>query len=163
MTLRIARTIISAVIILSPVSVSAQTEKTFKTNYSLIHYYEDKDLNDFLWRIGGKKFEYSNDTNLARSRVDRIVDRVENILDMHPKAFNIDIYLRRGDLEEINKVAYYNSKINSIFVSIDNASDGVFAHEVAHAVIYKYFPRPPSSTAQEVLTQYVDKYLWSDY
>jgi hypothetical protein len=46
---------------------------------------------------------------------------------------------------------------------VDNVSDGVFAHEIAHAVIYKYFPRPPSSTAQEVLTQYVDKYLWSDY
>lgn len=158
----ILRTIISTLLIVLPSFAFAQTEKTFKTNYSVIHYYEDKDLNDFLWRIGGKKFEYSGNTALARSRVDRIIERVQTILEMYPKGFNVDIYLRRGDLE-INKVAYYESKTNSIFVSVDNVSDGVFAHEAAHAVIYKYFPRPPSSTAQEVLTQYVDKYLWSDY
>jgi hypothetical protein len=158
----ILRIIISTLLVALPSFAFAQTEKTFKTNYSVIHYYEDKDLNDFLWRIGGKKFEYSSNTTLARSRVDRIVERVENILDMHPKGFNVDIYLRRGNLE-INMVAYYESKTNSIFVSVDNVSDGVFAHETAHAIIYKYFPRPPSSTAQEVLTQYVDKYLWSDY
>lgn len=154
--------IISLIILLSPAFSLAQTEKTFKTNYSLIHYSEDKDLNDFLWRISGKRFEYSSDTGFARSRVDRIVERVENILDMHPKGFNVDIFLRKGNLT-INQVAYYESKTNSIFVSVDNVSDGVFAHEIAHAVIYKYFPQPPSSTAQEVLTQYVDKYLWSDY
>lgn len=163
MTLRITRIIIFASLIFLPALAFSQTEKTFKTTYSVIHYSEDKDLNDFLWRIGGKKFEYSENTTLAKSRVDRIVERVQTILDMWPKAFNITIYLRRGNLEEINNVAYYNSKINSIFISVDNASDGVFAHEVAHAVIYKYFSRPPSSTAQEILTQYVDKYLWSDY
>lgn len=158
----IIRIIIFTAILLSPVSIFSQTEKTFKTNYSIIHYYEDKDLNDFLWRIGGKRFEYSSDIKLAQGRVDRIVERVETILDMWPKAFRVDIYLRRGDLE-INKTAYYNSKINSILVSVDNVSDGVFAHEVAHAVIYKYFPSPPPSKTQEILTQYVDKYLWSDY
>ncbi|MFA6281142.1 MAG: hypothetical protein WCY05_01405 [Candidatus Omnitrophota bacterium] len=161
-----ARSIINIItlliIILSPTFSLAQTEKTFKTNYSVIHYFEDKDLNDFLWRIGGKRFEYSSDTGFAKSRVDRIVERVQNILDMHTKGFNVDIFLRRGDLT-INQVAYYESKTNSIFVSVDNVSDGVFAHETAHAVIYKYFSRPPSPTAQEVLTQYVDKYLWSDY
>ena len=81
---------------------------------------------------------------------------------MWPQNFNIDIYLHRGELQ-LNKVAYYEHKTKTIQISIDNVSDGVFAHEVAHAIISQYFSSPPPSKAQEILTQYVDKYLWSDY
>lgn len=163
MAFLLKRTIIFVIVTLFPALILAQAEKTFTTRYSTIHYFEDNDFNDFLWRIGGKRFDYTTNTALAKSRTDRIVERVENILEMQPKDFKVDIYLRKGDLE-INKVAYYDSKTNSIFVSVDNVSDGVFAHETAHAVLYKYFfPRQLSSVAQEVLTRYVDKNLWSDY
>jgi hypothetical protein len=134
----------------------------FNTKYAAIHYYEDKDINDFIWHLGGKKFEFSSDVGLAQNRIDRIIERVETILDMWPKSFSINIYLQRGDLE-LNKVAFYNNKTKSIYVSIDNVSDGVFAHEVAHAIINQYFSSSPPSKTQEILTQYVDKYLWSDY
>jgi len=140
----------------------AESQKIFQTKYSKIHYAEDKDLSDFIWRISGKRFEFSTDTAFAQNRVDRIVERVETILDMWPQNFNIDIYLHRGELQP-NKVAYYEHKTKSIQISIDNVSDGVFGHEVAHAVISQYFSSPPPSKAQEILTQYVDKYLWSDY
>lgn len=148
---------------LLPASLTfAQSEKIFKTKYSTIYYSQDQDLNDFLWRIGGMRFEFSSDTSLAQNRIDRIVERVQAILDMWPKNFNIDVYLCRGDLLP-HKVAYYEHKTKSIHASIDNVSDGVFAHEVAHAVISRYFSSPPPSKAQEILTQYVDKYLWNDY
>ena len=54
----------------------AQSQKIFQTKYSKIHYAEDKDLNDFIWRISGKRFEFSTDTAFAQNRVDRIVERV---------------------------------------------------------------------------------------
>jgi hypothetical protein len=140
----------------------AQSEKIFQTKYSKIHYAQEKDLSDFIWRLSGRRFEFSTGSNLAQNRIDRIVERVEAILDMWPNNFNIDIYLQRQELQ-FNKFAYYEHKTKSIHVSIDNASDGVFAHEIAHALISQYFSSPPPSKAQEILTQYVDKYLWSDY
>jgi len=160
--MRLISSIILSIALLNPFLAFAQSEKIFQTKYARIHYMEDKDLSDFIWRISGARFEFSIDKNLAQNKVDRIIERVETILDMWPKNFNIDIYLHREELK-LNKVAYYEHKTKSIHASIDNISDGVFAHEIAHAIISQYFSSPPPSKAQEILTQYVDKYLWSDY
>src|SRR3989338_8386207 len=135
----------------------AENTKTFKTRYTTVYYAEEKDLNDFLWRLGGGKYEFSENIDLASNSIDRIVEKVKTILGMWVKIPNINIYLYRGPLEE-NKVAYYDYKTKSIYISIENASDGAFAHEVAHAVINHYFISPPPSKVQEILTQYVNKY-----
>lgn len=139
-----------------------QAEQVFKTGYTNIHYNNDKDLSDFLWRLGGTRIDIMSDRELASSRVDRIIDRVQAILDMRPKALKIDIYLSRGDLK-YNKTAYYKYENKAIYISVDKMSDGVFAHEVSHAIINQYFTMPTPSKLQEIITQYVDKYLWSDY
>jgi len=106
--------------------------------------------------------EFPDDLQLASNRIDRIIYRVQTILDMWPKNFRINIYLHRNALES-NKVAYHDHKSKSIHISVDYASDGVVAHEIAHAVINQYFPTPPPSKMKEILSQYVDKHLWSDY
>lgn len=140
----------------------AQTPKLFKTKYAKIHYSDDKDLDLFFWRLGGQRLEFPKDAALASNRVDRIVERVEAILDMRPKNFSVDIALRRGMLDG-GRAAFYDRRTRSIYISADYATDGVAAHEIAHAVIERYFAVPPSNKAQEILTQYVDKYLWNDY
>lgn len=145
-----------------PSSAFCRYDKTFRTKYTTIHYADDKDFSDFIWRIGGEKFDASGSEALASSRIDRIVERVEAILDMQPRRFHVDVYLHRGEPEK-NRVAFYERRGGGIYISVDNASDGVFAHEIAHAVINRYFKTPPSSKIQEILTQYVDRYLWSDY
>lgn len=145
----------------SPVS-STQHQKTFKTKYSTVHYADDKDIDDFVWRLGGQKLEFLNDPQLASNRIDRIISRVESILDMWPENLLIPIYLYRGTLKP-NKVAFYEHKSKSIKVSIEYASDGVLAHEIAHAVINKHFSSSPPGKVEEILAQYVDKHLWSDY
>ncbi len=143
-------------------AASAQTEKTFNTKYAIIHYAEDKDMDDFVWRLGGSQFEFSGDTALASNRIDRIVERVETILDMRPKRFHINIYLAR-ERHNPDMAAFYEHRRWAIYISINDSSEGVFAHEVGHAIICQYFVTPPPSKIQEILTQYVDKYLWSDY
>lgn len=153
------------VIIIPAVAVSlafSDTENTFKTKYTTIHYKDARDLDDFLWRLGGVRIDISNNRDMAVNRVDRIVERVEAIIDMRPKDLNIDVYLQRGDLK-YNEVAFYQYKTNAIYISVDKASDGVFAHEVTHAIVNKYFMTPIPSKVQEIVTQYVDRYLWSDY
>ena len=140
----------------------AQTDKIFRTKYTIVHYQDDKEINDFLWRIGGTRVEFREDMGLASSRIDRVVERVATILGMWVRNLNLHIYLHSQPLEA-NKTAYYDIKTAAIHVYVENASDGVFAHEVAHAVINKYFVSPPPSQVQEILTRYVDKYLWNDY
>lgn len=141
---------------------SADEAGVLKTRFTAVHYSDKKDIADFIWRLGGQKIELPADTETASSRIDRLVERVEAILDMQPKSFRIDIYLRRGLLES-DRVAFYDRKTRSIYISVDHTSDGVLAHEIAHAVIDRYFSSPLPAKVGEILTQYVDKYLWSDY
>ena len=155
--------VVSILIISSATIAFCQPEKTFQTKYADIHYSDDKDLEGFIWRLGGgPRAEVLSDKALASSRVDRIVSRVEAILDMWPGSLKLEIYLHRGLLES-GRVAEYVHRDKSIHISVDNVNDGIFAHEVAHAIINKNFGAMLPSKMQEILTQYVDKYLWNDY
>jgi len=128
----------------------------------MIHYADYKDMDDFLWKLSGERIDFLNKAQLASSYIDRIVDRVQAILGIIPRDLRFKIYLKRGRLEG-DKEAYYDHKTKTIYVSVDYASQGVLAHEIAHAIIDTYFPSPAPSKIQEILSQYVDKYLWSDY
>jgi len=139
-----------------------QTEKDFRTRYATVYYEDDNDVNLFLWRIGGGRFEFSTSAELALNRIDRIVEKVGTILDMRPRDFTLNVYLLREPPGPDN-FAYYDNKTKSIYISIDNSSQGIFAHAVAHAIINQYFTPPTPSKMQDILTQYVDRYLWSDY
>jgi hypothetical protein len=149
------------VIIFHAAVATAASGMEFSTKYSMIHYSEYKDMDDFLWRLGGEHIDFLNNKQLASSRIDRIVDRVQSILGIIPRELRFNIYLKRGILEEKN--AYYDYKTKSIYVSVDYVSQGVLAHEIGHAIINNYFPSHFPSKTQEILMQYVDKYLWSDY
>lgn len=145
-----------------PAKAWAQPNKILKTQYTTVYFSQDSDLNDFLWRLGGKRLEVSSDIQLAQNRIDRLVNRVQLILDMWPNELKFFIYLERGALE-FNKTAYYNEPAKAIHISVDYTSDGVLAHEIAHVIISQYFPSPVPSKVKEILCQYVDKNLWSDY
>ena len=149
-------------LLFAPRNVWAQPPKVFQTKYATIHYSQDKDIDDFVWRLGGQRSEFVQDPNLASYRIDRLVERVQAILDMWPKNFKIAIYLYRGPLSA-DEVAYYEKSTKAIHVAVDYASDGVVAHEIAHANVEQYFSVPPPSKMQEILAQYVDKHLWNDY
>ena len=137
-------------------------QKIFQTKYTTIYYSEDRDIDDFIWRLGGQRLEFVHNPQMASYRLDRLVERVQAVLDMWPKNFQITIHLHRGPLSA-NRVAYYEKSTKVIHISVDYASDGVVAHEIAHASIERYFSIPPPSKMQEILAQYVDKNLWSDY
>lgn len=134
----------------------------FSTKYATIHYSEYSDMDDFLWRLSGQRIDFLNNSHLASGRIDRIVDRIQAILGVIPRDLRFKIYLKRGRLEG-DKEAYYDNKTKSIYVSVDYASQGVLAHEIAHAIIDTYFPISPPGKIQEIISQYVDKYLWTDY
>ncbi|HNX91870.1 MAG TPA: hypothetical protein PKG81_08485, partial [Candidatus Omnitrophota bacterium] len=136
-------------------------DKLFKTAYCDKYYEDDKALGDFFWRISGKRLNFSEDAGLVRARVDRIVDRVQSILDMAPEGLHFKIVIK--PVYETGYIALYTRDKNTITVYANKVTDGVFAHEVAHAVVCNYFKVPPPGKMQEILTQYVDKHLWDDY
>jgi len=142
--------------------VWAHPEKTFQTDYTKIYYLKDQDIYDFIWRLGGQRLEFLQDPSLSSYRIDRLVDRVQAILDMRPEALQFGINLKRGILRD-EKLAFYEYSSGDVFVSVDYVNDGVLAHEIAHVVINKYFNSSSPSKMQEILAQYVDQHLWSDY
>jgi len=152
----------SLTVFVIPHHASAFAEQAFKTKYATILYENEQEMSDFIWRLGGQRLDPVSETELTSHRVDRIIERVKAILDMRPHHFTVSIKLT-GTLPAAQRIAYYDIKTKMILIAVPYASDGVVAHEMAHAVICQYFDEPPPSKIQEILTQYVDRSLWSDY
>lgn len=151
--------------------------KTYETKYSTIYYSDNGDLNIFVRNIGKgiQIFGESQEKNpmLAKNRVDAIVERVEQILDMYPANLRFKIYIYTTYKELSLKylgigsfgkspIAFYNHKTRAIYISLPDTTDGVLAHEIGHAVINFFFPTPPPARMQEILAQYVDRHLWEE-
>ncbi|MBI5894062.1 MAG: hypothetical protein HZB79_10550 [Deltaproteobacteria bacterium] len=156
-------------------------QKTYETLYANICYSDEKELDAFTQNIGKRSFLFKESPEktamLTKNRVDRIVERVAKILDMYPLdlRFNIYIYTSQKELEKVylkmgashifekTPIAFYSHKNKVIYVSLENITDGILAHEIAHTVINFYFRIPPPGNMQEILAQYVDKHLWDGW
>lgn len=135
--------------------------KFFKTKYATIRYCNEQDLKNFFFRISGREIDIYTYPGLAKSRVDRIVEKVQAILDMYPEGFSVVIHL----FPEYEKglIAFYSEGDGSITVYADRITENILAHEISHGIIHAYFNTPPPSKIQEILSQYVDKQLWVEY
>lgn len=153
--------LIATLFLFLPVQAHAAAEKTLHTRFVTIHYSEDQEIGDFLWRITGKRLALSDSTELVKNRVDELVERVETLLEMYPSPFQFSIRLEAHYSQD--PVALYSHRTRTITLAIDRVTDGVLAHEIAHAIINAYFPVPPPEKAQEILAQYVDKNLYNLY
>lgn len=149
-------------------------DKSLETMYASVSYHDAQSLLDFGRRIGTGEAALVRDDDRAKEMVkediDRLVFRVKSLLDMHPPhfRFNIIILSTYGEIKKAYRdlgiegtvpIAFYRQKSHTIYVSLDKLSAGVFAHEVAHAVINAFFSTPPPAQMQEILAQYVDKHL----
>jgi hypothetical protein len=139
----------------------ASKSKVLQTKYTKIYYQQDSALKDFIWRISGRRIALAVDFGVVKNAIDGITERVQSILDMYPNNFFVEIHLYPEYSDGL--IAYYDIGTKAISVYADKVTDGVLAHEIAHAVINLYFDTPPPKKIQEILTQYVDKHLWSDY
>lgn len=145
----------------------------FETRYATIRYWDEADLIGFGKKTGAASIALVRDRDKALSLIkentDRLVFRVKALLDMHPEFhFNVSVLRSTEEVRDIYRelgmtgtppIAFYSHKSHTIFLSPDRLSDGIFAHEVAHAVINFYFAPPPPPQVQEILAQYVDKHL----
>jgi len=103
-------------------------------------------------------------------RLDKLYNRVQDVLDMHPKTPKIKIKIFK-DRDELNaefvKIfgkpgglrSFYVYKNNTIYTSESDIEDSVIIHETAHAIIDHYFSVIPPETVGEILASYVDVHL----
>ncbi|MBI5885672.1 MAG: hypothetical protein HZB85_03715 [Deltaproteobacteria bacterium] len=173
----IAGAIVAGALFLTGAALASDApQKTLETRYADLYYRDDETLRSFGRQIGAISF-FSRDgartAELVAAQLEDIVSRVRRRLDMYPEGprFNIRVYPTYLEIQAVYMtydmnarapIAFYAHAARSIYVSVADVTDGVLAHEIAHAVISIYFVTPPPARMQEILAQYVDRHLWDE-
>ncbi|MDD5130152.1 MAG: hypothetical protein PHS66_03755 [Candidatus Omnitrophica bacterium] len=106
------------------------------------------------------------------ARLESVLLRTEQVLAMYPPMdLKIKIFRTREELSQEHVrltgslqryKSFYVHGFETIYSSMQDISDSVIAHEMAHAVIDHYFRVPPPEKAAELLATYVDSHLEKD-
>jgi hypothetical protein len=112
--------------------------------------------------------ESSHDEEGVLSKtLDALFLEVSDILDIHMYSFHADIKLlpdqesvssqfKKFFKQEFSERSFYLSETNTIYISFADLTLGMLGHEIAHAIISRYFVVPPPAKIQEVLSGYVE-------
>lgn len=171
-------------LILPPALSAQESLKAYQTRFANISYPDEKDLHAFTRNTGSglSFFRESPERNplLAKTQVDKMIETVCSLLDMYPPNLHFGIVLHRTQSEVTTAyhkasgganaykeqemtsaapIAFYSHRVRKIYVAVDTVTEGILAHEIAHAVISAYFVAPPPARMQEILAQYMDKYF----
>jgi hypothetical protein len=102
--------------------------------------------------------------------LDTLFMRVSDILDMHLYSFQgtIKICADEKQLKQIywglfdrdlTAPSFYVSDSNTIYIAIENFKREIIGHEIAHAIISRYFVVEPPVKIHEILGMYVEYQL----
>jgi hypothetical protein len=165
----------------APEIISARQWYTFHTKYLKLRYQSVADLKKFDGRIdyssqgssfssfiGGSSSKKGFRKKMA-AKLNALVEKVQLILDMRkPIKITVNIYPDKTALHDeyfqIYKTskklrAWYIFEYNTIYINAKDLSEGMLAHECAHAIVDHFLAvRPPRATA-EILARYVDGHL----
>jgi len=94
---------------------------------------------------------------------EQLYPKVCEILDMEFKGKSINILCFKTHAELVEKLSntilpfgLYIPENETIYISLDNFTTGMLAHEIGHAIITNYSSFNISSKAQEILCGYVE-------
>ena len=110
--------------------------------------------------------EYTASSTAAEA-IDALFREVSDILDIHIYSFHgtIKIFPDKSGFNAISKRyrgqkfserSFYFLEKNTIYISFADMTLGMLGHEIAHAIISRYFVVPPPEKLQEVLSGYVE-------
>ena len=174
LTVLFCASLLSLVLVLSPLTLAYAEEVQYFTQFATISYRTEKDLEQFTRKLGnGLPFFDGNlrkDPRLTAKRLDGLVMRVMAILDMRMPGLRFSITIHPDDKEiqtayamyakgKRTPVAYYDHAKRTIAVSADTVNENILAHEIAHAVICAWSPSPPPVATQEILANYVEEHV----
>lgn len=138
---------------------------SLKTKYTVIHYPQQAGLAAFSRALYPLALSPKPEATLV-VRVDALFREVQTLLDMRKAVdrVTITVYADRQQMEKAlaqtvgegrQRRAWYSRKENAIFVSVDQLTEDILAHEMAMAVIYQYMAVPPPRTTAKILAAYV--------
>ncbi len=104
------------------------------------------------------------------AKVDIVIEKVQIVLDMFPDKYHIRLVILpdRDDVARIyrNKygkrvthIAYYSLSEKTIYISADDTSLRVLAHEIGHSVVDHYFKVRPPYNIHELMAQFAEKHV----
>lgn len=98
--------------------------------------------------------------------LDLLYLEVSDILDIQASSpIKLQVFAKSGPMHEVITGKYKFEKLgaamyvfveNKIYLSLEDLTLGILAHEIAHAMISDYFVVPPPEKMQEVLAGYVE-------
>jgi hypothetical protein len=148
-----------------------------KTRYATITYENEDHLRSFNKEVTLGSFSYLmrnkksvTVTEEIGNKIDVIIERVETILEMFPRELKFTIVLLSTDDEvqriyrdkygrRVDYIAFYSPRDKTIFISVNDISLGVLAHELAHVIIDCYYGIPTPVNIHEILAQYVESHI----
>lgn len=151
--------------------------ENLKSRYFSIDIHDGVDKFAFLKRIKSDRFlrtgtlpreEGPGLDSLLKEALDALYIEVCDVLDIHMYSYVIDLEIV-PDSEYIGIIlgGYFQKQVddmpsfyfhdrNRIYISARDATAGMLAHEVAHAVISHYFAVAPPVRVQEILAGYAE-------
>ncbi len=152
-----------------------------ETKYTAIYYTAISDLNTFDQHINYPRKQadfnrpfHSKDAAVLTGRievkVDALLERVQEILDIRKKTDRVSIYIfpDRASLNHaVRQVAktgrqlksWYSPERHAIYTTSNDLDEKILAHDMALAIIFQHLNLPPSRAAARVLARHVDQNL----
>ncbi|MFH0726905.1 MAG: hypothetical protein V2B19_11245 [Pseudomonadota bacterium] len=148
-----------------------------KTRYTTITYDSIDVLRKFNRELFMGKLKYQmpsgeSDTieDEVKDKIDLIVEKVQTVLDMFPGRINFSIVIHSSTAgvqkdfqriynKEVDYIAFFSPKENTVFYSANNGTLRVVTHEIGHVVAEHYFTVSPPPKIHEVLAQYAETHI----
>lgn len=148
-------------------------ENSFKTRYAVVTYEDEDFLEDFndnleiprkLYVLVKKRKSITLEDEV-RNKIDVIVEKVETVLEMFPNKVKFQLFLVEDEdaVKKVNKskrlakkslVGFFNPKTFDIYISVEDVSLKVFAHEIGHMIVETFFEVSPPVITHELMAQF---------
>jgi hypothetical protein len=166
-------TLLTVLCVLPSVSCSAET---IETRYFKVSICDGCNLSSFaekinatgLFRLDTLSKDDSDIRSVIKEGIDSLFLEVCDVLNINLKSYRGSLVVYPDVIEvskaisgsaqiiEANLPSVYIPSINTIYISFNDATAGMLAHEMAHAVISTYFVVAPPTKVQEILAGYVE-------
>ena len=150
--------------------------ETIETRYFNVSICDSCNLSSFaekinatgLFRLDALSKNDSDIRSVIKEGIDSLFLEVCDVLNITLKSYRGSLVVY-PDVVEVSKAisssaqiieaslpSVYIPSINTIYISFNDATAGMLAHEMAHAVISTYFVVAPPTKVQEILAGYVE-------
>ncbi len=150
-----------------------------ESKYFSLYGYQGIDIPELIEKLS---FSYSGITSrnlqinpgspqeVFEKTMDQLFLEVSQILDIHLPRFKGTVKFVPGQSwvsgifksytgSSFSERSFYLYENNTVYISTESLTLGMLGHEIAHAVMSRYFAVPPPAKIQEVLSGYVEYQL----